>query len=263
MRYPAEETAEKHQRILTAAARLFREQGFDGVTVGQIMQATGLTHGPFYNHFASKEALMAESTLHGSEHSRVALDAASASPEAMRQYVRDYVSTAHRDAPGDGCLLAALAGDVRKQPAVRPAFTFHLKTIIGKLAAQPYRPATQPWRRLVLAGSNCAQISKPARRDSRPMGAVYSALASAVLKIPGRLTPTVSNANTVNATQGSSSQSNNHRALPWRQRAQVCGGKPSRSKGAMTWPSSMRARRSGCAPSARRRPSSRRRRLKA
>lgn len=134
MRYPAEETAEKHQRILTQAARLFREKGYDGVSVGQIMQATGLTHGPFYNHFASKEALMAESTLHGSEHSRVALDAATASPEAMRQYVRDYVSAAHRDAPGDGCLLAALAGDARKQPAVRPAFTVHLKSIIGKLA---------------------------------------------------------------------------------------------------------------------------------
>ena len=141
MRYPAEETAEKHQRILAQAARLFREKGYDGVSVGQIMQATGLTHGPFYNHFASKEALMAESTLHGSEHSRAALDAATISPKAMRQYVRDYVSAAHRDAPGHGCLLAALAGDARKQPAVRPAFTVHLKSIIGKLAAH------FPWRK--------------------------------------------------------------------------------------------------------------------
>lgn len=141
MRYPAEETAEKHQRILAQAARLFREKGYDGVSVGQIMQATGLTHGPFYNHFASKEALMAESTLHGSEHSRAALDAATISPEAMRQYVRDYVSAAHRDAPGHGCLLAALAGDARKLPAVRPAFTVHLKSIIGKLAAH------FPWRK--------------------------------------------------------------------------------------------------------------------
>ena len=145
MRYPAEETAEKHQRILTQAARLFREKGYDGVSVGQIMQATGLTHGPFYNHFASKEALMAESTLHGSEHSRVALDAATASAETMRQYVRNYVSAAHRDAPGNGCLLAALAGDARKQPAVRPAFTFHLKAIIGKLAAHfPWQKKRNP-----------------------------------------------------------------------------------------------------------------------
>ena len=145
MRYPAAETAEKHQRILREAARLFREQGFDGVSVGQIMQATGLTHGPFYNHFASKEALMAESTLHGSEHSRAALDAATLSPESMRQYVRDYVSAAHRDAPGNGCLLAALAGDARKQPAVRPAFTFQLKSIIGKLATHfPWQKKRNP-----------------------------------------------------------------------------------------------------------------------
>jgi TetR/AcrR family transcriptional repressor of nem operon len=112
MRYPAAETAEKHQRILQEAARLFREQGFDGVSVGQIMQATGLTHGPFYNHFASKEALMAASTLHGSEHSRAALDAATGSPEAMRQYVRDYVSAAHRDA-------RAMAACWRRWPATR------------------------------------------------------------------------------------------------------------------------------------------------
>ena len=56
MRYPAAETAEKHVRIVEQAARLFRERGFDGVSVGEIMKATGLTHGPFYNHFASKEA---------------------------------------------------------------------------------------------------------------------------------------------------------------------------------------------------------------
>jgi len=49
MRYPAAETAEKHQRILDEASRLFRERGFDGVSVSEIMKATGLTHGPFYN----------------------------------------------------------------------------------------------------------------------------------------------------------------------------------------------------------------------
>src|SRR6202044_3740203 len=65
MRYPAAETAEKHARILDEAARLFRERGFSGVSVSEIMKATGLTHGPFYNHFDSKEALMADSVMHG------------------------------------------------------------------------------------------------------------------------------------------------------------------------------------------------------
>jgi TetR/AcrR family transcriptional repressor of nem operon len=57
MRYPAAETAEKHQKILAEASRLFKERGFDGVSVSEIMKATGLTHGPFYNHF---EALSEE-----------------------------------------------------------------------------------------------------------------------------------------------------------------------------------------------------------
>ena len=63
MRYPAAETAEKHQKILDEASRLFKERGF-GVSVSEIMKATGLTHGPFYNHFDSKEALMAECIEH-------------------------------------------------------------------------------------------------------------------------------------------------------------------------------------------------------
>ncbi len=183
MRYPAAETAEKHQRILTQAARLFREQGFDGVSVGQIMQATGLTHGPFYNHFASKEALMAESTLHGSAHSRAALDAATVSPDAMRQYVRDYLSTAHRDHPGDGCLLAALAGDVRKQPAVRPAFTFHLKNIIGKLAAHfPWQKKRDPRQQaIVMLAAMVGAVALSRSVDDAALSDEILAAASAAL----------------------------------------------------------------------------------
>ena len=60
MRYPASETAEKHKKILKEAARLFRERGFDGAGVADIMKAAGLTHGAFYAHFPSKDALEAE-----------------------------------------------------------------------------------------------------------------------------------------------------------------------------------------------------------
>ena len=77
-RYPAAETAKKHERILDEAARLFREKGFSGVSVGEIMKATGLTHGPFYNHFDSKEELMAESVLHGFNTTMERLDAVEA-----------------------------------------------------------------------------------------------------------------------------------------------------------------------------------------
>src|SRR5260370_3939720 len=59
MRYPATETAEKHDRIVQEASRLFRERGFEDVTVAEVMKKAGLTHGAFYSHFESKEALMA------------------------------------------------------------------------------------------------------------------------------------------------------------------------------------------------------------
>ncbi len=62
MRYPAEETAERHERILQAASRMFRERGFQDVTVAEVMKAAELTHGAFYSHFESKDALMAAAT---------------------------------------------------------------------------------------------------------------------------------------------------------------------------------------------------------
>src|SRR6266404_3508417 len=125
MRYPATETARKHKKIIREAARLFRERGFSGVSVSEIMKATGLTHGPFYNHFASKEALMAASIEHASAKSLADLDARKASADQMIAYVETYLSAAHRDAPGAGCLMAALASEIRQEPAVRASFTTH------------------------------------------------------------------------------------------------------------------------------------------
>ena len=69
MRYPAAETAAKHENIIREASRLFREHGFSGISVAEIMQATGLTHGPFYNHFPSKDDLISRSLEHGMQSS--------------------------------------------------------------------------------------------------------------------------------------------------------------------------------------------------
>jgi TetR/AcrR family transcriptional regulator, transcriptional repressor for nem operon len=141
MRYPASETAEKHKRILDEAIRLFRERGFSDVSVGEIMKAAGLTHGPFYNHFASKEALIAECLqrgLHGGEVDL--LDSISNSIEGKETYVKTYLNAAHRDSPGDGCVVAALAAEIRRQPQARNTFTEKLKVTIKKLASN------LPWR---------------------------------------------------------------------------------------------------------------------
>lgn len=135
MRYPASETAEKHKRILGEATRLFRERGFSGVSVSEIMKATGLTHGPFYNHFSSKEALMAESIAQGLQGTLAGVDANFTSQEGRAKYLDRYLSTRHRDDPGNGCTMAALASEIRQEPQVRGPFTAHLKTIVEKMAS--------------------------------------------------------------------------------------------------------------------------------
>ena len=131
MRYPPAETAAKHQKILDAAARLFRERGF-GVSVSEIMKATGLTHGPFYNHFASKEALIAECFAHAAGQKLAEQAEASRTPEGRAAWADAYLSAEHRDQPGDGCLLAALAGDAAREPAVRPELTAYLKESLNR-----------------------------------------------------------------------------------------------------------------------------------
>jgi TetR/AcrR family transcriptional regulator, transcriptional repressor for nem operon len=140
MRYPASETAKKHKRIIREAARLFRERGFAGVSVAEIMQATGLTHGPFYNHFPSKEALMAESLEHALKSTLAGVEQVDSSPKRKAEYLDSYLSTAHRDAPGKGCSIAALAADIRQESQVKGPFTAHLMAIIDKMTAN------FPWR---------------------------------------------------------------------------------------------------------------------
>ncbi|WP_213805458.1 TetR/AcrR family transcriptional regulator [Granulicella sp. dw_53] len=140
MRYPASETAEKHTRILQEASRLFRERGFSGVSLSEIMKATGLTHGPFYNHFSSKEALMAESTEYAMRVSLEGLEKVGNSPEIDAVHLDRYLSTYHRDNPGKGCSMAALAAEICREPAVQGPFTTQVKAVIEKMATY------LPWR---------------------------------------------------------------------------------------------------------------------
>src|SRR5215831_12863322 len=100
MRYPASQTAKKHERILKEAARLFRERGFDGAGVVEIMKAAGLTHGAFYAHFPSKEALQAEAVECALGQSDCLIDALTAeTSDPKRAFLDSYLSAAHRDHP--------------------------------------------------------------------------------------------------------------------------------------------------------------------
>lgn len=102
-----EDAARTRADVLDAAAELFRARGLDGVSVAEIMDAVGLTHGGFYKHFASKEALAAAAIDRAS--ADVTADLAARAREDG--FAKAYVNARHRDNPGRGCVVAALAGD--------------------------------------------------------------------------------------------------------------------------------------------------------
>jgi TetR/AcrR family transcriptional repressor of nem operon len=134
MRYPAAETAEKHTKALQSASRLFRERGFSGASISEIMTATGMTHGSFYNHFDSKEDLLAEAFAHASNQSMAALEKFTRSKEGKQAMIRDYLSPEHRDDPANGCIMAALATDFHAQPKTRAVVTRHVRSLVEKFA---------------------------------------------------------------------------------------------------------------------------------
>lgn len=133
MRISKEQAAENRERVVEAASGLFRERGFDGVAVADLMRAAGFTHGGFYNHFPTKEALAAEA-LGRAFDEMVGLRAKASD---MPEMLKGYLSRAARRAPGKTCPAAALAGDVARQPApVREAFADGVEDMIESFAAQ-------------------------------------------------------------------------------------------------------------------------------
>jgi TetR/AcrR family transcriptional regulator, transcriptional repressor for nem operon len=132
-----EQAAANRERILDEAAKLFRERGFNGIGIADLMKSVGLTHGGFYSHFSSKEELMAEACRRGvttmlDKWNRLA-DSGTANPLAA--VTTHYLSTRHRDVPGTGCLMAALGPEVSRQAApVRQVVTECLDSILDTLA---------------------------------------------------------------------------------------------------------------------------------
>lgn len=120
MKLTREQAADNRQRIIETASRLFRQHGFDGVGLADLMKAAGFTHGGFYNHFPSKEALAAEAASSGLNHSTVKLsdalmDERKTGGSSLARYVDRYLSPQHRDDRESGCTIAALACDAARQ----------------------------------------------------------------------------------------------------------------------------------------------------
>jgi TetR/AcrR family transcriptional regulator, transcriptional repressor for nem operon len=136
MKVSREQFAENRQKILEAAGRLFREHGFDGVTVADVMKAAGLTHGGFYGHFKSKDDLIAQTLAHSSGQQEP--------PDmSLADYARYYLSTQHCHDAAGGCTVAGLGPDtVRQSPEARAAMTARLRAQIERLARAA--PGTTP-----------------------------------------------------------------------------------------------------------------------
>jgi TetR/AcrR family transcriptional repressor of nem operon len=149
MRVSKEKAAQNRKQILTAAARLFRENGIRATGVDSISQGAGLTHGAFYSQFDSKEAIAAEAIRFALSRSKRVWQRAAernGAREAFRSIVAGYLSPEHRDAPGRGCVVAALGPSIARQPRrVRAAFTKELKDAVDFLARLV--PGTDPSRR--------------------------------------------------------------------------------------------------------------------
>jgi TetR/AcrR family transcriptional regulator, transcriptional repressor for nem operon len=136
MKVSREQAAENRERIVQVAAKLFRERGFDGIGVADLMKAAGLTHGGFYGHFGSKEDLAAEASDRALKDTlQYWSSVVDKNPdEAFSTLVNRYLSEGHRDTPGKGCLVAALGSDLGRQARpVRRVVTDGIQAVIGQL----------------------------------------------------------------------------------------------------------------------------------
>ena len=119
MKVSRQKMAEHRERILAAAANRFREHGFDGISVADLMKEAGLTHGGFYGHFSSKEELVALASLRAMGESvakwEKVVDEAPGDP--LQALARSYLSLRHYNHPETGCLLAALGSELARQPS--------------------------------------------------------------------------------------------------------------------------------------------------
>lgn len=128
-----------HRRIVDAAARAMRRGGFAGVGVAEVMKEAGLTHGGFYAHFDSREALLAEALTHAGQDSAADL-ARRAEPlrvegaSRLRALIESYLSETHLDNAESGCPVAALLSEVpRQSPELRDAAVDRMHSLVASI----------------------------------------------------------------------------------------------------------------------------------
>ena len=140
-RVSKKQAEQNHAEVIAAASKLFRAKGINGVSVPALMAEAGLTHGAFYGHFGSKEELAAAACTHAMEQSGAMYDGllerhGGDQSAALTEFVKGYTSRLHRDQPGLGCPIAALADDASREEfkgPVRKAFAAGLERMIDRV----------------------------------------------------------------------------------------------------------------------------------
>jgi TetR/AcrR family transcriptional repressor of nem operon len=190
LRVSRAQAAANRDRVLDVAGRLFREKGFDGVGVVDIMAEAGLTHGGFYGQFQSKDDLAAQACARVGEASAERWEALrAADPErALAAIVASYLSNRQCDDPGNGCLLSSVAVDVsRRKGPLQTVFTrglVRLLDILKSVVPGRTEPAKRERALATLSGLVGAVILARAI-DDRQLG---DELIAAVTKAFGGLT---------------------------------------------------------------------------
>ena len=140
MRYSKEHKQETHARIVKKASVRLREKGAHGIGVADLMKEAGLTHGGFYAHFDSREALVIEAFAYAMDRSteRWRKMAEQTPPEKrLATIVESYLTPVHRDDPGHGCAVPTLGAEIaRESPKTRRAFAAKLEQMIEMMADQ-------------------------------------------------------------------------------------------------------------------------------
>src|ERR1043166_8218841 len=152
MRVSRDQAEKNRQTVINVASQLFREHGFDGIGLKDLMEAAGLTQGAFYKQFASKDDLAARASKRALESISGQWSAAiESNPEdPLGAVVARYLSMGHREQRGAGCPLPALAADAGRQGAdVKASFEAgigkYLETLEGWVEPAAKPPPTEPW----------------------------------------------------------------------------------------------------------------------
>jgi TetR/AcrR family transcriptional regulator, transcriptional repressor for nem operon len=137
VRYGKEHKQATRRRIIQTAGRRLKRDGIDGSGIATLMADAGLTNGAFYAHFASKQELVATAVADQLREQRASVSAQAPDRAGVEQYVRAYLSVAHRDNPDDGCPSAALLDEIgRCTQATKQAYTDGLLAVIDDIAAR-------------------------------------------------------------------------------------------------------------------------------